>query len=70
MGTAAFVFIVAVAMISIELMQPGRSWPHVSSWWARAAALNGIQVAFVYIAGVAWDGWMLRHRPWSAEALA
>ncbi len=69
MGIAAFVFVVAVAMIGIERMQTGRSWPHLSHWWARAAALNGVQVAFVYIAGVAWDGWMLQHRPWSAEAL-
>jgi hypothetical protein len=52
-GIAAFVFMVAVAMIGIELMQTGRSWPHVSHWWARAVALNGVQVAFVYIAGVA-----------------
>src|SRR5439155_16505668 len=37
--------------------------------WLRAAALNGVQVASVYVAGVAWDGWLARHRPWSADAL-
>ena len=69
LGIAAFVFVLAGVMISVELMQPGRPWPRVGGWWARAAALNGVQVVFVYIAGVAWDGWMLQRRPWSAEAL-
>jgi alkylation response protein AidB-like acyl-CoA dehydrogenase len=23
----------------------------------------------VWLAGVAWDGWMVRHRPWSSDEL-
>src|SRR5258708_5183409 len=31
--------------------------------------LCAIEVGMVFLAGVAWDGWMVRHRLWSAEAL-
>lgn len=60
---------VAVVMMAIEFTRPGRRWPRVAGWWARAIALNAVQVGVVFLAGVAWDGWMLGHRPWSAEAL-
>jgi sterol desaturase/sphingolipid hydroxylase (fatty acid hydroxylase superfamily) len=63
------VFVVGVVMVGCELARPGRSWPRVAGWWLRAALLNGFQVAMIYVAGVAWDGWMVRHRPWSADAL-
>ena len=64
-----FVLFVAVVMIAVEITRPGRSWPKVTGWWTRAALLNGCQVAIAYLAGFLWDGWMLRHRPWSADAL-
>lgn len=35
----------------------------------RAIALNLVQVGSAYLAGVAYDGWLLRHRPWSADSL-
>jgi sterol desaturase/sphingolipid hydroxylase (fatty acid hydroxylase superfamily) len=60
---------VAAVMIVCEVLRPGRSWPQVAGWWLRAALLNGLQIGVVYLAGHAWDGWMLRHRLWSAEAL-
>jgi len=60
---------VAVVMIGCELACPGRRWPRVAGWWLRAALLNLVQVGVVYLAGVAWDGWMVRHRPWSADSL-
>ncbi len=60
---------VAVVMIACEAVRPGRSWPRVAGWWLRALLLNGVQVAMVFVAGHVWDGWMLRHRPWSADAL-
>jgi sterol desaturase/sphingolipid hydroxylase (fatty acid hydroxylase superfamily) len=59
----------AVVMIGVELAVPGRSWPQVAGWWVRAALLNGVQIGMVLLAGIAWDGWMVRHRPWSADAL-
>ena len=58
-----------LTMFACELARPGRTWPKVTGWWLRAVLLNGIQVAMVFVAGVAWDGWMVRHRPWSADGL-
>src|SRR5262245_40897513 len=59
----------ALLMIGCELAIPGRKWPRVAGWWLRAALLNVVQVGVVYLAGVAWDGWMVEHRPWSADGL-
>lgn len=59
----------ALVMIACELGYPGRSWPGVAGWWGRAALLNLAQVGMVFLAGVAWDGWMVRHRLWSADKL-
>ncbi len=59
----------AVVMIVIEVLRPGRPWPHVAGWWLRAALLNGVQAAMVFIAGGLWDGWMLQNRPWSVGGL-
>lgn len=59
----------AVLMMAFELACPGRTWPQVGGWWLRAAALNAVQIGSVFLAGVAWDGWMVRHRPWSADFL-
>jgi sterol desaturase/sphingolipid hydroxylase (fatty acid hydroxylase superfamily) len=56
-------------MMAIEGASPGRQWPRVSGWWARAVALNGVQVAVAVLAGRAWDTWMADRRPWSADAL-
>lgn len=69
MSVPLVVIAVAVVMIGYEMVRPGRPWPQVAHWWTRALALNGAQVAAVFIAGVAWDGWMRRHRPWSADGL-
>jgi len=65
----AIVAAVAVVMILVELLRPGRAWPRVAGWWARAILLNACQAATVYLAGVAWDGWMVRMRPWPADGL-
>jgi sterol desaturase/sphingolipid hydroxylase (fatty acid hydroxylase superfamily) len=69
MDVALIVLCAAVAMLLAELARSGRSWPRVRGWWLRAVLLNGVQAAIVYLAGVAWDGWMLEHRPWSADGL-
>ena len=67
MSVALIVFLVALVMIAVELLRPGRKWPQVAGWWVRAIALNICQVGAVYLAGIAWDGWMVRNRPWSAD---
>jgi sterol desaturase/sphingolipid hydroxylase (fatty acid hydroxylase superfamily) len=60
---------VGLVMLSCELARPGRPWPKVAYWWFRAGLLNAFQVGMVYLAGIAWDGWMLQHRLWSADVL-
>jgi len=63
------VLAVAVVMMAWEMLRPGRQWPHVAGWWARAALLNGVQVASVFLIGALLDDWLAEHRPWSADAL-
>jgi sterol desaturase/sphingolipid hydroxylase (fatty acid hydroxylase superfamily) len=60
---------VAAFMMVIERVAGERSWPQVRTWWLRAILLNGFQVGAVWLAGVGWNGWMSRHRLWSADAL-
>ena len=60
---------VALVMMACEAARPGRSWPRVAGWWLRAALLNAAQVGMVFLAGLAWDRWMLGLRPWSADGL-
>jgi sterol desaturase/sphingolipid hydroxylase (fatty acid hydroxylase superfamily) len=69
MTGALVVLAVGIAMLGIERLAPGRSWPEVRGWWPRALALNGVQIGAVWLAGVGWDGWLERQRPWSADAL-
>jgi len=69
MKVAAIVGAVALCMFVVERFAPGRRFPAVRGWWLRAIALNGAQIGSVYLAGVAWDGFMLRHRPWSLDAV-
>lgn len=59
----------AVLMIAVEQLRPGRAWPSVRTWWLRAIGFNVIQVAIVFVAGVTWDGWLIRSQPWSAPRL-
>lgn len=65
----ALALAVALARIVGERARPGRAFHIVRGWWARAFLLNGVQVAIVIVAGRAWDGWMVAHRPWSSDAL-
>ena len=69
MSVTAWVIAAGAVMLASERALPGRRWPRVRGWWPRALLLNGVQVGSVYLAGVAWDGWMLPHRPWSADGL-
>jgi sterol desaturase/sphingolipid hydroxylase (fatty acid hydroxylase superfamily) len=64
-----FVLGVALAMMLAEAAQTGRKWPRVRGWWWRALLLNGVQVGAVWFAGVGWNGWMVRHRPWNADGI-
>lgn len=63
------VLVLAILMMIVERLKPGRVFPSVPTWWARAIALNLAQVGIVFLAGYTWDGWMVRHRFWSADGL-
>ncbi len=64
-----WVFAAAVLMATFETARPVRRWPKVPGWLLRAIPLNLVQVGSVWLAGVLWDPWLLRHRPWSAAGL-
>ena len=63
------VLALALLMIIVERLKPGRTFPTVRGWWMRAIAVNLVQVGIVFLAGRTWDGWLSRNRPWSAEPL-
>src|SRR5262245_8186956 len=63
------VSLVALALIVVERFAPARAFPTRRSWLARALLLNGAQVLVVVAAGTIWDGWLLDHRPFSADGL-
>src|SRR5687768_1531554 len=59
----------ALIMMAVEAAAPGRTWPRVSGWWARALALNGVQILSVLVVGKAFDAWLAPRRPWSADGM-
>ncbi len=69
MTVTLIVLALAILMMVVERLKPGRDFPAVSGWWARALAVNLVQVGFVFLAGATWDGWLVRNRPWSADRL-
>lgn len=69
MSVPFIVISAALVMMLVELTRPGRSWPRVTGWWARAALLNGVQAGMVFVAGVAWDRWFSGRGLWSANSL-
>lgn len=66
MIVTAVVLVIALAMMAVERLRPGRAWPSVRTWWLRAIALNLVQVGIVFLAGSTWDSWLASHRAWSA----
>lgn len=64
-----WVALTAFVLFVCEQIWPGRRLPAVRGWWARALALNAFQVAVALAAPRLWDGWLVRHRWFSAERL-
>jgi sterol desaturase/sphingolipid hydroxylase (fatty acid hydroxylase superfamily) len=54
-------------MLIVERRVEARRWPTVEGWWPRAIVVNAVQAATAVFAGVAWDGWLVRHRLWSID---
>jgi sterol desaturase/sphingolipid hydroxylase (fatty acid hydroxylase superfamily) len=61
-GAAAFMFVA-------ERLAPGRKWPRVGGWWARALFVNGFQALIAAVSAGLWDRRFHEIRPWSAEHL-
>ncbi len=60
---------VAVVMMTVEAFRPGRRWPAVRGWWARAVLVNLFQIAAVFLAGVTWERWLRQHQLLSSAQL-
>ena len=69
MSSVVIVIGVFLVMLLVERARPGRRFPHVPRFLARAAVLNLVQVLLVLAAGRFLDPWLREHRPWSAERL-
>ena len=54
----AIVIGLALAMMVVERVHPGRSWPRVRGWWPRTLAINAVQIGSVFLAGVTWERWL------------
>lgn len=59
----------AIAMIAVEALAPGRRWPKVRGWIPRALLLNGAQAVMVFITGLTWDRWFPHLRMWDTSDL-
>lgn len=72
MIVVAFIALALVMMV-VEHVRPARQWPRPRTWWPRALAINGIQIASVFVAGATWERWLapsalsLRALPLPAE---
>jgi sterol desaturase/sphingolipid hydroxylase (fatty acid hydroxylase superfamily) len=69
MAIVLIVLIVGLMMMLIEWARPAVSWPRWRGWWLAMLALNGVQIAMIWLAGRCWDPWLRAHRPWSLDAL-
>lgn len=68
-GLVAFVAVIGFAMLAVERIRPGREFPHVRGWLARAIWINTVQVGIIVGAGLIWNRWMGLHRVWCANNL-
>jgi sterol desaturase/sphingolipid hydroxylase (fatty acid hydroxylase superfamily) len=68
MTVPALVFIVAVWMMAVERLWPGRQWADVAGWWSRVVALNIAQAGLIAVAAITWHKWLPSVRLWDAEA--
>ncbi|NND60818.1 MAG: sterol desaturase family protein [Gammaproteobacteria bacterium] len=62
------VLLVALLMLLLERVRPGRRWPQVKGFYPRAVLLNAVQAGFVLIAGLAWDRWFDAAALWHLDA--
>ena len=56
----AFLLIISVALLvmALERLRPGRVLPQPRGWYARAALLNAAQFGIVVLGGASWSLWL------------
>lgn len=54
----AWIFAIFLCCLALERRFPGWTLPRVSTWPARALAINGAQLAVVVLAGFTWERWL------------
>ena len=59
----------AILMMLAEWRRPGRAWPKVRGFYARALALNGLQAVVAFFSGRLWDTQLREMRPFDASGL-
>jgi len=69
MLTTIIVLAFAAVMLLIELIATRQRWAPSAGWFERALALNAFGFLTVFLFGAGLRGWLMRHRPWSAEGL-
>lgn len=69
MSVVLVVLAVAIAMLVVERLFPGRRFPKVPGWPLRAISLNAVQVGIVFVGGATWDRWFPGKSLWDASAL-
>ena len=62
MFVASIVLVAALAMMIVEARHPGRPFPKVAHWYARALTFNAIQALSVFTVGRVADGFFQTHR--------
>lgn len=64
MHTITIVLTCALVMMVIEAMQPGRTFPKVAYWYARALSLSAIQALWLLTIGDVANSVIQAHRLW------
>lgn len=61
------VLLATLLMIAVERARPGRLWPVVSGWLARAWFISAVQALTVLAFGHSLDAWLVSHRLFDAS---
>jgi sterol desaturase/sphingolipid hydroxylase (fatty acid hydroxylase superfamily) len=65
----SIVALIGLTMLAVERIRPGREFPHVRGWLARAIWINSVQVGTIVAAGLIWNRGMGVQRGWSSDRL-
>src|SRR5215204_6627418 len=68
-GPMLIVLGIGLGMLAAERLIPGRDWPRVQGWLARAVLFNLIQAGVVLLTGLTLDTWFPQLRLWDLESL-